>query len=78
MPTVLKSGPYRLFFYAGDRDEPQHIHIERDNRIAKFWIDPIRLQSSGGFSRIEIARIEKLIGENRVELMEAWNEYFGH
>jgi len=78
VPTVLKSGPYRLFFYAGDRDEPQHIHVERDDRIAKFWLDPIRLQSSGGFSRIEIARIEKLVNNHRIELMEAWNEYFGY
>lgn len=31
MPTVLRSGPYRFFFYAGDRDEPPHVHIERDD-----------------------------------------------
>jgi hypothetical protein len=77
MPTVLRSGPYRFFFYAGDRDEPQHIHIERDDRIAKFWLDPIRLQSSGGFSRMEIARMERLVRDHRVVLMEAWDEYFG-
>lgn len=77
MPTVLRSGPYRFFFYAGDRDEPRHVHIERDDRIAKFWLDPIRLQSSGGLSRIEIARIERLVSDHREVLMEAWNEYFG-
>ncbi|CBE68148.1 MAG: DUF4160 domain-containing protein [Candidatus Methylomirabilis oxygeniifera] len=77
MPTVLRSGPYRFFFYAGDRDEPQHVHVERDDKIAKFWLDPIRLQSSGGFSRAEIARIEKLVSHHRIELTEAWNEYFG-
>jgi len=54
MPTVLLSGPYRFFFYASDRDEPPHIHIERDDNVAKFWLDPIRLQSSGGFARGEI------------------------
>lgn len=77
MPTVLRSGPYRFFFFAGDRDEPKHIHIERDHRIAKFWLDPIRLQSSGGFSRSEIRRIEKLVRDQREVLMEAWDEYFG-
>ena len=77
MPTVLRFGPYRFFFYAGDRDEPRHVHIERDNRIAKFWLDPIRFQSSGGFSRMEIARIERLVSDHRVVLMEAWDEYFG-
>lgn len=78
MPTVLRSGPYRLFFYAGDRDEPPHVHVERDDRIAKFWLDPVRLQRSGGFARIEIRRIETLVSEHQVGLMEAWNAYFGH
>ncbi|MFQ6030430.1 MAG: DUF4160 domain-containing protein [Dehalococcoidia bacterium] len=76
MPTVLRVGPYRFFFYAGDRDEPQHVHIERDDRIAKFWLDPIRLQRSGGFSRNEIARIQRLILENHSQIVEAWNVYF--
>lgn len=78
MPTVLRSGPYRFFFYAGDYGEPQHIHVERDDRIAKFWLDPVRLRSSGGFARVEIARIEKIVTDQRFDLMEAWNEYFGH
>ncbi len=76
MPTVLKSGPYRFFFYAGDRDEPMHVHIEREDKIAKFWLDPVRLQRSGGFSRSEIGRIEQIIAANRRRLVEAWNEYF--
>ena len=31
MPTVIRSGPYRFFFYAGDRDESPHVHVERDD-----------------------------------------------
>ncbi len=77
MPTVLKGGGYRFFFYAGDRDEPLHIHVERDDKIAKFWLDPIRLQSSGGFNRIEISKMHKIIKEHHSQLLEAWNEYFG-
>ncbi len=77
MPTVLKVGGYRFFFYAGDRDEPLHIHVERDDKIAKFWLDPIRLQSSGGFNRIEISKMHKIIKEHHSQLLEAWNEYFG-
>ena len=76
MPTVLRSGPYRFFFYAGDRDEPPHIHIERDDDKAKFWLEPVRLQNSGGFSRTEINRIQKLVEENRDDLLRSWNEYF--
>ncbi|MFZ5861473.1 MAG: DUF4160 domain-containing protein [Nitrospirota bacterium] len=77
MPTVIRSGPYRFFFYADDHNEPPHIHIERDDKVAKFWLDPIRLQSSGGFSRADIARIERLVRTNRTKLIREWNEYFG-
>lgn len=78
MPTVLRVGPYRFFFYSSDRDEPPHIHVERDDNVAKFWLDPVRLQSSGGFSRAEINKIAKLVADHQIELLEAWNEYFGH
>ncbi len=77
MPTVLKVGPYRFFFYAGDRDEPRHIHVEHNDKIAKFWLEPVRLQRSGGFDRMEIGKIHKIINENHSKLLEAWNEYFG-
>jgi hypothetical protein len=43
VPTVLRIGLYRCFFYAGDREEPPLIHIERDVNVAKFWLDPVRL-----------------------------------
>ena len=61
MPTVLRIGPYRFFFYSADGDEPPHIHVERDDKIAKFWIDPVRLQNSGGFKRKEISRVQDII-----------------
>jgi len=77
MPTVLRAGPYRFFFYACDREEPPHIHIEREDKVAKFWLDPIRLQESGGFSRLEIVRMHKLVIEHENGLLEAWDEYFG-
>ena len=76
MPTVLRVGPYRFFFYASDRDEPRHAHVEREDKIAKFWLNPVRLQGSVGFSRTEIARIRNLVEEHRTGLTEAWDEYF--
>jgi hypothetical protein len=78
MPTVLQIGPYRFFFYAGDRNEPAHIHVERDDCKAKFWLDPVRLERSDGFRRHEINRIQELIQKNQRLLLESWNEYCGH
>jgi hypothetical protein len=76
MPTVLRVGPYRFFFCAGDRDEPPHVHVEREDKVAKFWLDPVRLQSSGGFPRAEIPSLHKLVVEHQLQLVEAWNDYF--
>ncbi len=60
-----------LLLLRGDRDEPQHVHVEWGDSIARLWLDPIRLQGSGGFSRVEIGRIEPLVSDHRFELMEA-------
>ena len=62
-PTVLVEGPYRFFFFSSDGGEPPHVHIRRDDRVAKFWIEPARLASSGGFSRAETLEIRRLVEE---------------
>jgi hypothetical protein len=76
MPTVLRVGPYRFFFYSGDSPEPPHVHVERDRYIAKFWLAPVRLQNSGGFRRHELNRIQRIIDDHREELLRSWYEYF--
>lgn len=76
MPTVARVGPYRLFFYAGDGEEPRHVHVERDDRKAKVWLDPVRLCRSGGFKSSEISDILRIITARRDALVEAWNDYF--
>jgi len=77
MPTILKLRSYRFFFYSSDKEEPPHIHIESGDKVAKFWLDPVRLQSSGGFNRTEINKIHKMILKHQLKLLEAWNEHFG-
>ena len=57
MPAVLRVGPYRFFFYSGDRQEPAHVNGERNASVAKFWLDPVRLARSRGFGRAELRDI---------------------
>jgi hypothetical protein len=76
MPTVFREGPFRFFFYAGDGDEPPHVHVERDDCEAKFWLDPIQEVRRDGFRKKEINRIHDLVVEYRDQLLERWNEFF--
>jgi len=77
MPTVLKLRSYRFFFASSDRREPSHIHVRRDNMVAKFWLEPVVLERAGGFRRVELNAIAKLVQEHRRRLIESWYEFFG-
>lgn len=76
MPTIAIIGPYRVFFYASDRAEPVHVHVERESKVAKFWLDPLRLARSGGFTSKELGRMQTLLRKQDAKLVEAWNDYF--
>ena len=76
MPTVLRDGPFRFFFYSGDRGEPPHVHVQRDNQVAKFWLDPVILERSGGLRPSEIRRIERIIDENQSSFLREWDVRF--
>ena len=78
MPSVLRTGPYRIYFYSHEPNEPPHVHIDRENDSCKFWLDPVALARNLGFSAKELRDIENNIIENQQLLLEAWNEYFGH
>ena len=77
MPTVLRIGAYRFFFVSLDRGEPPHIHVRRENRVAKFWLDPVALERGGGFTRAELNTVAQLVQEHRETLLERWYEFFG-
>ena len=76
MPMVLRFGPYRFLFFSSDAEEPPHVHVERDENSAKFWLSPVRLQSSGGFTPIEVRRIQQLVEQHREGLLRSWDAYF--
>ncbi len=76
MPTVLRVGPYRFFFYSNEGHEPAHIHVQRDRALAKFWLGPVALASSYRFSGRELRRIEALVTEHQALFLETWDGYF--
>jgi hypothetical protein len=77
MPVVFRDGPYRFSFFAGDRNEPPHVHVLREDLAAEYWLEPqVRLARNGGFRPHELNRIERIARENREQLLEMWHEFF--
>lgn len=61
MPTILRTGPYRLYFYSHEPNEPPHVHIDRETASAKFWIENVTLARNLGFSAKELGILLRLV-----------------
>ncbi len=77
MPTILRKGSYRFYFYSHEPNEPPHIHVDSQNLSAKFWLKPIGLVRNIGFNAHELRILRDIITENQEMFLEVWNGYFG-
>jgi len=76
MPTVLRIGRFRFYFFSNERQEPPHIHVKAGGDEAKFWLNPTELASNYGFSSRELNELSRLVEQDAAVFLEAWNEYF--
>jgi len=76
MPTILRTGPYRIYFVSHDLGEPPHVHIDRERFSAKIWLEPVSLARNLGFGARELRRLQGLVEDHQRELLEAWYGYF--
>lgn len=76
MPTVFREGPYRLYWYSHEPNEPPHVHVDKENCTAKYWLNPVRLSHFAGFATHELTRIRGIIEANQEMLLDRWYEYF--
>ena len=65
-----------MFFFSHDVSEPPHVHVDRDDKSAKFWIAPVSLARNLGFSSVELRRIERLLQSNQISLLQEWSDFF--
>lgn len=80
MPTVLRLGGTRVFFFSneGDPREPLHVHVRNADKLAKFWVEPeISLEENFGFNSRELRDIETAIRDNEPLIRTSWDAHFG-
>jgi len=65
-----------MYFFSHEPNEPPHVHVDRDDQSAKFWLDPVALARNLGFGPVELRRVHRLVVENRNLLLEKWYERF--
>jgi hypothetical protein len=80
MPTVFRYNGFRFFFYAneGTPREPVHIHVEKNDVEAKFWLRPdVRVAYNDGYDARTLRELLEIVELNRLQIERAWNEFFG-
>jgi len=77
MPTILRIGPYRFHFYSREPNEPPHVHVERDDLEAKFWLDPVSLAKNYGFSAQDLNELARMVKTNKDIFLKAWIKFHG-
>ena len=65
-----------IYFYSHEPNEPPHIHVDRDDSSAKFWLQPVSLARNRGFAARELRQVQETVTQHQAEFSEAWNEYF--
>ena len=53
------------------------IPVQRENKVCKYWLTPLALGSSDGFSARELDQIRSQVALNLETILEAWHEYCG-
>ncbi len=76
MPTIARIGPDRIYFYNHDRAEPAHVHVDRDESTAKFWLSPVSIAYAIGFRAKELRDIRRMVTEHAAEWLEKWHDNF--
>ena len=77
MPTLLIWRGYKFRFYSSDMLEPPHVHIAKDGKSAKVWLNTMELASQHGYTAQEIRQLMDIVERRQIEWIEAWNDFFG-
>jgi uncharacterized protein DUF4160 len=80
MPVVFRESGLRYYFFSneGAPRELPHIHVKGGGRDAKIWLEPeASIADSYRFNSRELARILRVVSENRERILRAWHEHFG-
>lgn len=79
MPVVFRSRGIKFHFFSneGTPREPIHIHAERQDADAKFWLYPlVSVAKNFGYNRRELAELIFLIESRRDDIRRAWDAHF--
>ena len=76
-PAVFTTHGFRFFFYS-DEEDRMHVHVEKGEAEAKFWLEPtIELASAYDCKPKTLKAMLRIVEERQNDIKHAWREHFG-
>jgi hypothetical protein len=79
MPTILVILGWRLFFYSNEGNEPIHVHCQKGEAEAKYWLDVSGFEvieaHSYNMSPADKRTVRKIIFEHFDYIVSQWSKF---
>lgn len=74
MPTVLRVGGFRFYFYGSDH-EPAHVHVRNGDGVVVVDIESGRVRRVEGVRERDMRRAQALVAEHMDLLLGEWEDF---
>lgn len=78
MPRVFEWKGWRFEFYSLDRHEPPHIHIRKDRKETKIWLERVAVARNRRCTDKELNELLDVVRSHQAGFLEKWDEHFGN
>lgn len=79
MPTILMILGWRVFFYSNEENEPIHVHCQKGDAEAKYWIDVDRFEAIEAYaynlSPADKRTVRKIIFQHFDYIVAEWDNF---
>ena len=76
-PVFHRESSYSFKIFSNE-ELRMHIHVIRDDKEAKFWLEPeVELAENFGFKAHELRKIQEIVENHATEFQEQYREHIG-
>lgn len=78
MPVILFINGWRFFFYSNENKEPCHVHVQKAEMEARYWMDEKNFEIRKGFANLMSSavkrEVKKIIYQHFDYIVEQWKK----
>lgn len=79
MPTILMMRGWRFFFYSNESNEPIHVHCQKGEAEAKYWLDVEGFQAmeahAHNMTPADKRTVRRIIFEHFDYIVSEWDKF---